>query len=64
MIEFLICGANLSCQFKNLQGIISNPKYPAEIAEICYYHEQQKVELPEYCQLYNNFNPIRKRNEF
>lgn len=60
MIDLLFCGYNLSCHLNNLKG----PKYPSEVAEICYYFEKQKEQLPEYCKWTNQPSPVRKRNEF
>lgn len=58
MIDFLLCGANLICQY----NLLKQPKYPPDVAVICHYYEEQKVQLPEYCKWYQP--PIRKRNEF
>lgn len=62
MVDLLLCGWSLSCHFRNLQDIISGPKYPSEVAEICQYFDKQRIELPDYCKF--EVKPVRRRNEF
>ena len=64
MLDFLFCVNNLTCHFDTLKEQLSGPKYPSDVAEICYYFENQKVELPEYCKWKSQSNPPRRRNEF
>lgn len=62
MIDFFICSLNISCHFDNIKQQMVRSKYPTEVADVCKYYEEQKIQLPEYCIV--NISPPRKRNEF
>ena len=62
MLDFILCGASLTCQFRTIQNYFNGPKYPREVYEICSYYENQKITLPEYCHI--DIPKPRKRNEF
>jgi hypothetical protein len=64
MFEILFCGYNLSCQFDNINYILGRPKYPPDVATLCQYFEQQRAELPEYCEWKNEIKQPRRRSEF
>jgi hypothetical protein len=64
MFEVLICGYNLFCHLDNIRANIYNSKYPKDVAELCYYFEEQKTELPEYCFYKSESKPPRRRSEF
>lgn len=64
MIDLLICGANLSCHFGNFKHHVNGSKYPADVEQICYYFEEKRETLPEYCHSKVQSKPIRKRHEF
>jgi hypothetical protein len=65
MVEVLICGYNIFCHINNLNFEFQRPKYPPDVAKLCYYFEEQKLELPEYCKWKDEVNPPpRRRNEF
>jgi hypothetical protein len=64
MIDLLFCGFNLTCQFNSINHQLSRPKYPPDVAQLCQYFEQQKVELPEYCKWNDKPKPPRRRSEF
>ena len=64
MFDFLLCGFNLTCQFDNVKYYFGGPKYPPDVATICYYFEEQKTELPEYCKWKSDTQPPRRRSEF
>jgi len=61
-MDFLLCYVNLSCHFDNFKDYLTRPKYPAEVAEICSYFEEQKLKLPEYC--ITKVQLPRRRSEF
>jgi len=64
MLEIFLCGMNLSCQIESVQNQLNGPKYPPDVAELCYYFEKQKTDLPEYCfYKHETFIP-RRRSEF
>jgi hypothetical protein len=64
MLELLLCGTSVTCGFKTIGQFMSHPKYPPDVAQLCYYFEAQKVGLPDYCKWQNNVQPPRRRNEF
>jgi hypothetical protein len=64
MIDFLICGLNLTCQFDSIKNQFSRSKYPPDVAQLCQYFEEQKTDLPDYCKWGDEPKPPRKRNEF
>jgi hypothetical protein len=62
MIDLLFCGYNLSCHFNSLRPY--RPKYPPDVAQICYYFEEQKAELPDYCKWKTEPFIPKRRSEF
>ena len=64
MLEFLFCANNLSCQFTNLKDQLFLPKYPPDVAQLCFYFEEQKADLPDYCKWQNEITPPRRRSDF
>lgn len=64
MIPLALCGYNLFCYIDKIEDSIYNAKYPKEVAELCYYFEGQKAELPEYCFYQSEVKPPRRRSEF
>lgn len=64
MIELLMCGFNLSCGLSTLKEMTATPKYPPDVAQLCYYFEEQKAELPDYCKWKSEVKPPRRRSEF
>jgi hypothetical protein len=64
MLEILLCGYNITCGFKAIHDMISEPKYPPDVAQICQYFEDQKSELPEYCKWKKQSFTPRRRSEF
>lgn len=64
MIDLIICGFNLTCQFDNINNHFSRPKYPPDVATLCRYFEEQKSELPEYCKWKDELKQPRRRSEF
>lgn len=64
MIDLLICGMNIACHFRTVGEQIQRPKYPPDVAQLCIYFEESKVELPEYCKWTDQPKSPRKRNEF
>jgi hypothetical protein len=63
MFEILLCWWNLNCHFNNIR-YSQRPKYPPDVAMLCQYFEDQKVELPEYCEWKSEITPPRRRSEF
>ncbi len=64
MFETLLCGYNLFCHVDNLNNNFARPKYPPDVAMICKYFDDQKVELPEYCKWKTETFVPRRRSEF
>lgn len=64
MIETLLCGYNIFCHLNNAVDVLTRPKYPQDVAVLCQYFEEQKAELPEYCEWKSEIKPPRRRNEF
>jgi hypothetical protein len=64
MIQLLICGYNIFCHVDNFKSEYLRPKYPPDVAELCYYFEEQKSELPEYCKWKSETFKPRRRSEF
>jgi hypothetical protein len=64
MFELFFCGYNLFCHIDNVKHTFSRPKYPPDVAQLCYYFEEQKSELPEYCKWKSDVKPPRRRSDF
>jgi hypothetical protein len=64
MISILVCGYNIFCHIDNIKDHTYNNKYPKDVAELCYYFEEQKTQLPEYCFYKNEIEKPRRRSEF
>jgi|GWRWMinimDraft_1066009.scaffolds.fasta_scaffold00206_2 hypothetical protein len=64
MIGALICWYNIFCHIDNIRTEMYNNKYPKDVAELCYYFEGQKAELPEYCFFKSETFIPRRRSEF
>lgn len=64
MIDLLFCGFNLSCGVSTILDMTRQPKYPPDVAVLCQYFEEQKSELPDYCEWKSNVKPPRRRSEF
>lgn len=65
MLELLFCANNLTCHFSTLRDQLSRPKYPPDVAVLCQYFEEQKSELPQYCEWGDKpKTPPRRRSEF
>ena len=64
MFEAFLCGYNFFCHAHNFLDKIQKPKYPPNVAQLCYYFEEQKSELPEYCRWKSEVKPPRRRSEF
>jgi len=63
MIDALICGLNIFCHVSNLQDRIKESKYPPDVASLCFYFEEQKAELPDYCKWKQEPFVPKKRSE-
>ena len=64
MVETILYGYNLFCHMNNLKDNFTRPKYPPDVAQLCYYFESQKAELPDYCKWQDSIQPPRRRSEF
>ncbi len=64
MIEIFVCGYNIFCHIRNVNHQLNGPKYPPDVAVVCQYFDEQKVELPDYCKWKTQNNPPRRRSEF
>jgi hypothetical protein len=64
MLELLFCANNISCSLRTSGEIINGAKYPQDVAQLCYYFEEQKSELPEYCKWKSETFKPRRRSEF
>jgi len=64
MIDLLICGYNIFCHIDTIKDNMVRSKYPQDVAQLCYYFEEQKADLPDYCKVKSQVNPPRRRSEF
>lgn len=64
MLEVIICGYNIFCHIDNLKYQQERPKYPPDVAQLCYYFEEVKQKLPDYCQWKTEPKFPRRRSEF
>lgn len=64
MLEVLVCGYNIFCHLDNINDSMVRSKYPQDVAQLCTYFEQQKVQLPDYCFYKVETKPPRHRNEY
>jgi hypothetical protein len=64
MIEAFLCGYNFFCHVDSVRERMYNSKYPKDVAQLCYYFEDQKVKLPDYCFYQSQVQPPRRRSEF
>jgi hypothetical protein len=64
MIELVICGYNIFCHANNFRHQFFRDKYPPDVAQLCQYFEDQKSELPDYCNWHDKPFTPKRRNEF
>lgn len=65
MIDLLFaCGYNFFCHFDYYKAELRSQKYPPDVAQLCFYFEEQKTDLPDYCKWKTEVKPPRRRSDF